>query len=35
MADVNNGWWDFVDLYRILGSVTIWGAYKGWRIYRI
>ena len=35
MADVNNGWWGFVDLYRILGSITIWGAYKGWRIYRI
>ena len=35
MADVNNGWWGFVDLYRILGSITIWGAYIGWRIYRI
>ena len=23
MADVNNGWWGFVDLYRILGSITI------------
>ena len=35
MADVNNGWCGFVDLHRILGSVTISEAYKGWRIYRI